>query len=271
MSRDEWPGKPSVDLPDLLELEELDRDLYRALIVFSEPYSLYGGQVAAQALVAAGRTVPEGRLPHSLHGYFLRSGDASRPTIFRVERDRDGRSFSARRVVAVQGGKVIFNMSASFQTPEDGADNQVDPIPAADDPTTAPPVELARMFSLEGRVAGQPYGNTRWPTRMWIRCTLPLPDDPLLHASVLTYVSDIFTGLAAIPDPVPRSGASLDHAVWFHRPIRMDDWVLLDLVPRSTAGGRGLYHGSVHAADGVHGASLSQEALYRARGGPARA
>ncbi len=256
-------AEPAASLLDLLELEELDQDLYRALTVFEDPYSLYGGQVAAQALLAAGRTVSDGRVPHSLHGYYLRSGDASRPTIFRVERDRDGRSFSARRVVAVQGGKVIFNMSASFHVPEDGDDHQVDPMPDAGDPDAAEPLRLARLFSIEGRLPKQPYENTGWPTRMWARSTLALPDDRLLHACVLTYLSDTFTGLAALPGGAVHSGASLDHAVWFHRPIRMDDWVLLDLVPRSAAGGRGLYSGTIHTAGGVLGASLSQEALYR--------
>src|SRR5690349_13598248 len=112
---------------DVLDLEELDRDLYRSTLVFPDPFPLYGGQVAAQALLAAGRTVPEGRLPHSLHGYFLRPGDAARPTIFRVDRDRDGGSFSARRVVALQGGEVVLNMSVSFQRPADDEDRQVHP------------------------------------------------------------------------------------------------------------------------------------------------
>ncbi len=232
-------AEPAVTIVDLLELEELDQDLYWALTVFEDPYSLYGGQVAAQALLAAGRTVPDGRVPHSLHGYYLRSGDASRPTIFRVERDRDGRSFSARRVVAVQGGKVIFNMSASFQVPEDGDDHQVNPMPDAGDPNTAEELRLARLFSIEGRLPKQPYENTGWPTRVWARSTIALPDDRLLHACALTYLSDIFTGLAAFPGGAVHSGASLDHVVWFHRPIRMDDWVLLDLVPHSVAGGAG--------------------------------
>ncbi|SNQ50373.1 Acyl-CoA thioesterase [Frankia canadensis] len=262
-------GEIPFTLPELLELEEIDRDLYRALTVFREPFSLYGGQVAAQALVAAGRTVPDGRLPHSLHGYYLRSGDASRPTIFRVERDRDGRSFSARRVVAVQGGEVIFNMSASFHIPQDGAEFQVDsplPVgggPAGGEPGQAPLVELPRLFSFEGRAAPQPYEGLELPTRVWARCTAALPDDALVHAATLTYLSDVFTGLSAIPDPGAVLGPSLDHAVWFHRPIRLDHWVLLDLVPRSAAGGRGLYHGTIHARDGVLAASLSQEMLFR--------
>jgi acyl-CoA thioesterase-2 len=119
----------AASLLDLLALEKLDRDLFRATTVFDDPFPLYGGQVAAQALHAAGLTVPEDRLPHSLHGYYLRGGNAARPTLFRVYRDRDGRSFSARRVVAVQDGEVIFNMSASFHSLEKGLDQQIDPEP----------------------------------------------------------------------------------------------------------------------------------------------
>ncbi|WP_256255409.1 acyl-CoA thioesterase [Actinomadura madurae] len=248
---------------DLLDLEELDRDLYRGTLVFDDPYPLYGGQVAAQALRAAGGTVPEGRLPHSLHGYFLRGGDAARPTIFRVDRDRDGRSFSARRVVALQGGEVIFNMSVSFQRPAEDVDRQVHPAPAAPDPRTLPESPVPRLFSMEGRVPPQPYEPADFPTRLWSRCTVPLPDDDLLHACVLTYLSDISSGLIALHDGRARSGSSLDHAVWFHRPVRMDEWVLMDLVPQTVAAGRGWYTGTLHTAGGVLAASLAQEVLFR--------
>src|SRR4051794_26077511 len=125
---------PDPTVLDVLNLEEIDRDLYRSTLVFADPFPLYGGQVAGQALHAAGRTVPEERLPHSLHGYFLRSGDAARPTVFRVDRDRDGGSFSARRVVALQGGEVIFSMSASFQRPGAGPDLQVVEAPDTEEP-----------------------------------------------------------------------------------------------------------------------------------------
>lgn len=248
---------------DLLDLEELDRDLYRGTLVFDDPYPLYGGQVAAQALRAAGGTVPEGRLPHSLHGYFLRGGDAARPTIFRVDRDRDGRSFSARRVVAIQGGEVIFNMSVSFQRPADDVDRQVHPAPEAPEPRTLPASPVPRLFSMESRVPPQPYAAADFPTRLWSRCTAPLPDDDLLHACVLTYLSDISSGLIGLHDGPARSGSSLDHAVWFHRPVRMDDWVLMDLVPQTVAAGRGWYTGTIHTGGGVLAASLTQEVLFR--------
>lgn len=259
-----------VSVLDLLALEEIDQNLYRGTTITAEPYHLYGGQVAAQALFAAGRTVAAARVPHSLHGYYLRGGDAGRPTIFRVERDRDGRSFSARRVVALQGGKVIFNMSASFHTPESGADVQVASIPDRTDPTTARPLELPRLFSMEGRNCPQPYPGAEWPTRFWARCTADLPADPLVHACVLTYLSDISSGLSALHDETSHTGSSLDHAVWFHRPVRLDDWVLMDLVPHSVAGGRGWYTGTIHSMDGTLGASLTQEALFRAPGATPR-
>jgi acyl-CoA thioesterase-2 len=265
------PARPerAGSLLDLLDLEPLDRDLFRATSVVDEPLPLYGGQVAAQALHAAGQTVPDGRVPHSLHGYYLRGGDASHATLFRVDRDRDGRSFSARRVVAVQRGEVIFNMSVSFHAPEDGLDRQVDPVPDAGDPEALPPLVLPRLISMEGRVPEQPYpvpeepDRVRWPTRFWSRCTAELPDDPLVHASVLTYLSDILTGLSALHEGDWHSGSSLDHAVYFHRPVRMDRWVLIDLVPRTVAGGRGWYTGTVHDQDGVLAASVTQEALFR--------
>jgi len=255
---------------DVLDLEEIDRDLYRSRLVFADPYPLYGGQVAAQALFAAGRTVPDGRLPHSLHGYFLRSGDAARPAVFRVDRDRDGGSFSARRVVALQGGEVIFNMSVSFAAQGEGPDLAVESPPDAEPPEGLPSHQLPRLFSFEGRRPSQPYPDAHWPTRFWARSTAPLPDDPLVHACALTYLSDIGTGLSALPADEASPGPSLDHALWFHRPARLDEWVLMDNVPRTVAGGRGWYTGTVHTADGVLAASFVQETLFRPGPNPFR-
>ncbi|WP_308282888.1 acyl-CoA thioesterase [Pseudonocardia nigra] len=252
----------------LLDLEPLDRDLFRATTVFDDPYPLYGGQVAAQALVAAGRTVRAGRLPHSMHGYFLRSGDAARPTLFRVDRDRDGRSFSARRVVAVQDGEVVFSMSASFHDPEDGLDRQVDPAPEVPAPATLPPLAIPRLFSFEARLPPQPHDGPAWPTRFWARCTERLPADDVLHAAVLTYLSDIMSGLSPLAADGYRPSTSLDHAVWFHRAARLDDWVLVDLVPKSTGGGRGWYTGTLSSRDGVLRASIAQESLFRRKRQP---
>lgn len=267
-----WPetSRPSGTLLELLTLEELDRDLYRATTVFEEPHAIYGGQVAAQALLAAGGTVPADRAPHSLHGYFLRGGNPRRDTIFRVERDRDGRSFSARRVVAVQSGEVILNMSVSFQAHEDGLDLPVDRMPDVEPPDELEYGALPRLASFDGAIPTQIQEGLEIPARFWARCSQTLPDDPLIHAAVLTYVSDTSSGLA----PLHRDGwwtsSSLDHAMWFHRHVRLDDWVLVDLSPHTVGGGRGLYTGAVYSRDGVLGASLAQETLFRKVGAPAR-
>jgi len=250
---------------DLLDIEQVEDNIYRSCVTFELQFRLYGGQVAAQALRAAGRTVPAGRRPHSLHGYFLRAGDTTLPTVFQVERDRDGRSFSARRVVAIQGGKVIFNMSASFAEPRPGG--------GQDDEDVGQPPELPAMDSLystlhpfqasiEMRTAEDWLPDGRGPTRFWSRCTVPLPDDDLVHACVLTYLSDISSGLIPLEGGGAVTGASLDHALWFHRQARMDDWVLVDLVPHTVAAGRGWYSGAVYGADGVRVASIAQEALF---------
>jgi acyl-CoA thioesterase-2 len=261
------PARPGdvagPSLREMLELEEIDRDLYRNTILLQHEGPLYGGQVAAQALLAAGRTLSEGWLPHSLHGYFLRRGDAARPTVFSVERDRDGRSFAARRVVALQGGEVIFNMSASFSIADGDDDVQVHAAPDLPPPDEMPPaVGLNPMQDLELRWAPQRYDQGPYPARVWVRCRTELPDDPLVHAGVLAYVSDASSGLAPLIQHVAGVGPSLDHAVWFHRPVRMDQWVLMDHVPQSVAHRRAWYTGSLHTADGVLVASLAQEQLF---------
>lgn len=255
----------SASLLDLLALERIEPHLYRANVTIDEPFPLYGGQVAAQALRAAGHTVDADRLPHSLHGYFLRPGNASQPTLFRVECDRDGRSFSARRVVALQQGKVIFNMSASFHVREQGPDAQVPAMPAVTAPEHSRPYQLGRLQSFENRVVEQPYPDTSFPVRFWSRCTEAPGEDELLHTCVLAYLSDISSGVVPFNDATHHSSASLDHAVWFHRPVTTDDWVLMDLVPRSISNGRGWYTGSLFQRGGSLVASLAQENLFRAR------
>jgi acyl-CoA thioesterase-2 len=263
----EEPGAGTPTLADLLDLVEVDRDRYRAMTVFDDADALYGGQVAAQALVAAGHTVEPGRLPHSLHGYYLRGGDTARPTTFEVARDRDGRSYSARRVVALQGGEMIFTLAASFHVEEQGVSREALPTPDAGDPEDLPPGSVDRLFSMDVRRPPQPYPDVRWPTRIWTRCTADLGDDPLRHAAALTYLSDIFSGLTPLAHTDGHPGPSLDHAVWFHRPTRMDDWVLMDLVPQAVAGGRGFYRGTIHDRAGELVASIAQESLFRrARG-----
>jgi len=257
-------GEETGDRPpilELLDLEYIEQDLFRCRTVFHDPYRLFGGQVAAQALYAAGLTAPAGRVPHSLHGYFLREGNALRPTVFMVHRDRDGGSFSARRVVAVQDGAVIFNMAASFAAARPGPAVDLDPEPRPElpSPRQLPGWLHPRHPSFEFRSASQ----ERPPTRFWVRCTDDLPDDPLLHAAILTYTTDMSSGLLALMTEGGWSGASLDHAVWFHRPVRMDDWVWQDLVPHTLASGRGLYTGAIYGADGSRAATIAQEALFR--------
>ena len=250
-------------LLDLLELEPLGDDIFRNGVVFDQERGLYGGQVAAQALAAAGMTVDAARRPHSLHGYFLRPGRTDKPMLLRVSRDRDGRSFSARRVVAVQDGEVILNLACSFALPEDGVDTQLAATPVLTGPgvTQQPSMVLP---SIEIRSPEEPQDDLPWHTRMWVRCTLPLPEDALVNACVLTYVSDLGSGLAALASDVEiKTMTTLDHALWFHRPVNLSSWVLLDLTPGSTAAGRGWYTGTVHDEQGVHVASLVQETLFR--------
>jgi len=257
------------DLAGLFELEALDRDLFRGQ---NEPgarerFALYGGQVAAQALKAAGSTVPDGRLPHSLHGYFLRRGQVDRPVLFHVDRDRDGGSFSARHVRAVQDGEVIFSMLASFHEPEDAVTYDAVPTrggPAADTlPQRPSPLLVDAREVTPTRIAD---GQVRHSDRLWVRFPTPLPDDPLTHACALTYVSDLGSGFGQVREPgLPAGGPSIDHAVWFHAPIRADDWMLLELWPLKAGSARGVYSGSLRGADGELGAVIMQEMLLRAR------
>ncbi|HMC39134.1 MAG TPA: acyl-CoA thioesterase domain-containing protein [Acidimicrobiales bacterium] len=259
------------DLAELLDLEELDVDLYRGMHESTSRLrpALYGGQVAAQALRAAAYTVPEGRLPNSLHGYFLRPGRADRAVILRVARDRDGGSFSARHVVAVQNGEVIFSMSASFQTPREGAEWSSPRAPAAqpeDLEGRAPFSRFQSMMQIRPLPPVTPYEGAQWPVpaRMWVSTHRPLPDDPVLHACVLAYASDLGSGFGdGVVPGIPRGGPSIDHALWFHEPLRMDEWVLLEMWPLKAGGGRGLYTGMVQDRAGRVGAMLTQEVLFR--------
>ncbi|MFI5956039.1 acyl-CoA thioesterase [Cryptosporangium sp. NPDC051539] len=249
---------------DLFRLDEVGPDHFRASTVYDDPRPMFGGQPVAQALRAAGLTVPDERLPHSLHAYFLRGGDARQPIDYRVDRDRDGRSYSARRVTALQGDDLIFTMSCSFTMPADGPDLDVDAV-AAPVPPAGKPVGMGRLASMETVLPPSPYPDSEWPTRYWVRCTARLPDDPLLHACVLAYVSDVSNGTAPYHDEAARSGSSLDHALWLHRPVRADEWVLLDLVPHTIAEGRGFYSGTMRTVDGTLVASIAQESLFRNR------
>ena len=260
-------GPSSVDdLLALLELEELDRDLFRAQ---NPPQSflphLYGGQVAAQAARAASLTVPEDRYLHSLHGYFLRPGHSDRPTILRVDRDRDGGSFSARHVNALQNGEVILSLLVSFHRERDGREYQETAPAAVPLPDEIPEQEIGghnTMFDLRPVFAGP--DAPRWPGlshRFWARTRGALPDDRLMHECALTYLSDMGTGFMKIPTDEPMGGPSLDHALWFHRPVRMDEWVLVDLEPVVASGSRAFYTGALYDTAGTLVASLTQEHL----------
>ncbi|MFB7776513.1 acyl-CoA thioesterase II [Streptomyces bauhiniae] len=279
------------DLLDLLDLERIEEDIYRGQSRSAVVPRVFGGQVAAQALVAAGRTVPADRAAHSLHAYFLRTGDPGAPIVYSVDRIRDGRSFTTRRVVAVQHGKPIFHLSASFQAYEDGLDHQA-PMPEAPDPATLPTSqerlggyahldpEVVERF-LEAREAidlryvdEPPYGEFGAPrephSQVWFRANGKLDDDPLLHVVLATYVSDMTLldsvllahgrGGWAVGDVV---GASLDHAMWFHRPFRADEWLLYDQESPSAHGGRGLGQARIYTRDGKLAISVVQEGVVR--------
>jgi acyl-CoA thioesterase-2 len=265
------PELPRAEtMEELLDLEELDRDLYRAHNP-RRPFTdhLYGGQVAAQALRAAGLTVPEGRFPHSLHGYYLRSGEPEHPTIMKVTRDRDGRSFSARRVVALQRGEAIFTAAASFHIDEESGDYSAVPFP----PDVPSPDDLSHHAVPDGDVLMEMRPVERPPDDLsrqsvsrfiWARTRERLPDDRVLHAAAVVYLSDMSSGFADIDVPgLPRGGSSLDHTVYFHRPTRADEWMFMALEPVSAAGARGVYRGSVHDHTGRLAATLVQENLMR--------
>ncbi|MFV2020736.1 acyl-CoA thioesterase [Micromonospora sp. LOL_023] len=282
-------GQAAVDhLLEVLDLARTGPAAFRGISPKVGPQRVFGGQVAGQALVAAGRTVDSERLVHSLHGYFVRPGDGTEPIDYVVEDIRDGRSFSVRRSVAYQHGKPIFFMSASFHRPEDGLEHQAPQPPDVPAPDAVPTMaqRLARYPERLGvwaviprpmdvRYVGEPglVAPGDRPAdpyqRVWIRVDGKLPDDPLLHACVLTYASDltlldsVLSVHGEVWGPGGVVGASLDHALWFHRPFRADEWFLYDCWSPSAAGGRGLATGRMFTRDGRHIASAVQEGLVR--------
>ena len=278
-------------LLSLLDLEQLEENLFRGVSPAGGWQRVFGGQVLGQALVAAVRTVQEPRPAHSLHGYFLLAGDPSRPIVYEVERVRDGGSFTTRRVKAIQKGSAIFVMSVSFHKSEPGFDHQA-PMPKVPQPDELPseqelkarllaylPKDLRGYWQHERPIEIRPVDLDRYlkrqkaepVQRLWLRANGRLPDDPKLHQCVLAYASDftlLDTALIAhgrvLFDPDLQL-ASLDHALWFHRPFRADEWLLYVQDSPSAYGARGFCRGSVFTREGVLVASVTQEGLMRVR------
>ena len=281
------------ELVQLLDLEDIDLNLFRGRQPNTTMQRVFGGQVAAQALVAATRTVPEQTAIHSLHSYFLRPGDTAVPIVYSVDRVRDGRSFSTRRVLASQHGRPIYGMTASYQVAEDGFDHQ-DPMPEVPGPDdsfdvaaamAAPESEhreewLREWAALDLRHAGGGRGSgvsgASGPARAryWIKAAQELPAGDLVHQAVLAYLSDMtLLGVTLAPYGLHPSSpgvqaASLDHTIWFHRPFRADEWLLYDQVSPSASGGRGLALGRLFTQDRALVATVAQEGLIRPRLGP---
>ncbi|HEY5559586.1 MAG TPA: acyl-CoA thioesterase II [Steroidobacteraceae bacterium] len=275
-----------ADLLKLLDLERIEDNLFRGQSRDVGAPQVFGGQVLGQALVAASRTV-DGRGVHSLHAYFLRRGDLNAPIIFEVDRSRDGGSFTSRRVVAIQHGQQILTMSASFQTAESGLDHQ------STMPQTPAPETLRDLGEINAELVGkvpekvQCFFRQQRPfefravnppdflnpvkrlaeKRVWFRVMGPLPDDQALHRCLLTYVSDYhLLDTATLPHGVSfleLQMASIDHAIWFHRDLRVDDWLLYVTESPSASGARGFARGAIYSRDGVLVASVAQEGLIR--------
>jgi len=277
-------------LLSILDLEKLEENLFRGQSPESGWQRVFGGQVIGQALVAATRTV-EGRAPHSLHGYFMLPGDPRIPIIYDVERIRDGRSFTTRRVNAIQHGQPIFTLSASFQVAEMGLSHEIT-MPNVPDPDDLPnerdirarvmplmPDPVRSYFERERPIELRPVEFKRYMSRepleprfnVWIRATGPLPEDPAIHQAVLAYASDMTlldSTLVAHGRTVFEreiQAASLDHALWFHRPFRADEWLLYAQESPFTGGARGFARGSIFTREGQLVASVAQEGLIRHR------
>jgi acyl-CoA thioesterase II len=286
-------SQAAVDaLCQLLDLESIEVNIFRGNSPDEDRQRVFGGQVAGQALVAAARTVDDDRPVHSLHAYFLRPGDPTVPILYEVDRLRDGRSFTTRRVVAIQHGKAIFNLQASFHHPEPGLDHQ---LPLADamwddqlptDPETLPDwrtrmapyadrfgAYLDRSRPIDTRNVDWSWEERREPKpphqRVWLRADGTLPDDPVLHQCVVTYASDMTLldttllphGSQAADESIMM--ASLDHAMWFHRPFRADEWLLYVQDTPSSSAGRGLARGLIYSQGGDLVVSVVQEGLIR--------
>jgi acyl-CoA thioesterase-2 len=281
-------GTALDDLVDILDLERLEVNLFRGVSPDEGRVRVFGGQVLAQSLVAAGRTVDEAIPVHSLHAYFLRPGDPRTPIVFDVDRIRDGRSFTTRRVVAIQNGRAIFNMAASFNVVETGPEHS-DAMPDVPPPESIDPVprpqwrrsaeldrsaaEWRRDQPIEMRFVGTPTWARTEPGSadqdVWQRTVGTLPDDPMLHAAIVAYGSDhMLLSTATLPHATGWGHdqfmtASLDHVMWFHRPCRADEWLLYHLHSPAAAFARGLSYGAIFHRDGVQCVTIAQEGLMR--------
>jgi acyl-CoA thioesterase-2 len=278
------------ELLGLMELEPLEVNLFRGVSRDIGTERVFGGQVLAQALLAASYTV-EDRQAHSLHAYFLRAGDHKAPIVYNVDRSRDGRSFSSRRVAAIQHGRPIFTLAASFQAAEEGLEHQFE-IPDVPPPEQVGPIGLLPVEDFDH----MPQSMQRWLGRfgpfefravrgsdpahpapqppfkeLWFKLHGQLDDDPQLHRALLAYVSDFhLVGTATLPHGISWVQgnlmiASLDHAMWFHRDFRLDDWLLYVCDSPSTSGGRGLARGMIFDRQGLLVASTAQEGVVRVR------
>ena len=277
-------------LLDLLDLEQIEVNIFRGRSPDETVQRVFGGQVAGQALVAAGRTVPDDRPVHSLHAYFIRPGDPAVPLVYSVDRVRDGRSFTTRRVAAVQHGRTIFTLSASFHRPEPGLEHTT-PMPQVPPPEDVrrnaerledvlrvplpahyrdSPIDVRSVGPLSVEAERDPSLRTT-QNLVWLRVDGDLPDDPLLHVCLMTYASDltlldtVLLGHGVSWLDGHTSGASLDHAMWFHRPFRADQWLLYAQESPIAYGARGLARGEVFTAGGDLVVSVVQEGLIRTR------
>ena len=278
------------ELVSILDLEELEVNIFRGRSPQEDRQRVFGGQVAGQALVAAGRTVEQGVL-HSLHAYFLRPGDPKIPILYEVDRIRDGKSFTTRRVVAIQHGQAIYTMAVSFHRDEPGMSHQAK-MPEVTKPEDLPneahikervlplmPDPVRRYYERERPIEWRPVELDRYLGKriadgrfhVWIRATARLPDEPAIHQCVLAYASDmLLLDSALIPHgrtvfEKTLMAASLDHALWFHRPFRADDWLLYAHDSPNLSGSRGFSRGLIFARDGTLVASVAQEGLLRER------
>lgn len=285
------PTELVTQLTTLLDVEEIDTDLYRGPRLPGGVGRVFGGQVIAQALQAAQRSVEGDRIAHSLHAYFMRPGDENHPIVYRVVRDFEGRSFANRRVIAMQKGKPILNMTASFQTPSEGLNHQ-EAMPDVPDPDSLRserelreeirdqvPEKFRRFFLRARPIEIRPVNPRNWfaPDRMephqhsWFRVVAPLPDDLALHRAMLAYASDMtLLGTCLLPHGVSwMTGevqtASLDHAIWLHEPFRFDEWLLYTTDSPWAGHARGFNRGRIYARDGRLVASVAQEGLIRLR------